>query len=74
MGWSVFGRTLYKQISFAEDDISMRDFVAWLKIVFTLMFYKCTAKSLFENTKDMYKALPMEWGLTKKNIFKCGRL
>jgi hypothetical protein len=73
LGWSTFGRTLYREISGRSINTTMRDFVAWIKILVTLMFYKCTVKSLFENKNGMYKHLPMEWGLTKNKFMDMWR-
>jgi hypothetical protein len=49
LGWSTFGRTLFREMSSRSINTTMRDFVAWMKILVTLMFYKFTVKSLFEN-------------------------
>jgi hypothetical protein len=69
LGWSTFGRTLlFREMSSRSINTTMRDFVAWMKIVVTLMFYKCTVKSLFENKNGMFKHLPMDWGLTKNKF------
>jgi hypothetical protein len=73
LGWSVFGRTLYQQICRRCPSTSMHDFVAWLKIVVTLMFYKCTFKALFANRNSMFKHLPMEWGLSHKQFLDMWR-
>jgi hypothetical protein len=73
LGWSVFGRTLYEQLSSRCSSITMRDYVAWFKIVVTLMFYKCTVKSLFENRNSMFKHLSMEWGLSYKKFMDMWR-
>jgi hypothetical protein len=73
LGWSVFGRTLYQQLSSRCSSTSMRDYVAWLKILVTLMFYKCTVKSLFENRNSMFKHLSMEWGLSYKKFMDMWR-
>jgi hypothetical protein len=45
LGWSTFGRTLFREMSSRSINTTMRDFVAWMKILVTLMFYKCTVKS-----------------------------
>jgi hypothetical protein len=73
LGWSTFGRTLFREMTSRSINTTMRYFVAWMKILVTLMFYKCTVKSLFENKNGMFKHLPMEWGLTKNKFMDMWR-
>ena len=73
LGWSTFGRTLFREMTSRSINTTMRYFVAWMKILVTLMFYKCTVKSLFENKNGMFKHLPIKWGLTKHKFMDMWR-
>ena len=65
MSWSVFGKLLYQEMCSRSYNTTMRDYVAWMKVLFTLMFYKCTVKAFFQNRNQMFKPLSMEWGLSR---------